>query len=87
MLSNPQRRSIYDQYGEEGLKEGLCGSAFGGGRGCHFQPRAAEDIFAEVGGGGKGGGGEGAHGGVGVDASVCTCVGGRGKRASRTCAI
>lgn len=45
VLSNPQRRQTYDQYGEEGLKDmpppGSSGSQNG------FNPRSAEDIFAE----------------------------------------
>lgn len=40
MLSDPQRRQAYDQYGEEGLS-GSGGSQNG------FNPRNAEDIFAE----------------------------------------
>uniref|UniRef100_A0A6V7QTZ6 J domain-containing protein n=1 Tax=Ananas comosus var. bracteatus TaxID=296719 RepID=A0A6V7QTZ6_ANACO len=46
VLSDPQKRSVYDQYGEEGLK-GMPppGSASGGD--IHFNPRNAEDIFAE----------------------------------------
>lgn len=45
VLSDPQRRQIYDQYGEEGLKDmpppGSNESENG------FNPRNAEDIFAE----------------------------------------
>ncbi|KAF2674175.1 hypothetical protein BT63DRAFT_365741 [Microthyrium microscopicum] len=45
ILSDPQKRQIYDQYGEEGLEQG------GGGGGM-----AAEDLFAQFFGGGGGGG-------------------------------
>jgi len=48
VLSDPQRRQLYDQYGEEGLEQG------GGGGGM-----AAEDLFAQFFGGGGGGGGFG----------------------------
>ncbi|CAK9136574.1 unnamed protein product [Ilex paraguariensis] len=48
VLSDPEKRQIYDQYGEDGLKDmpppGSSGSAgFPNG----FNPRNAEDIFAE----------------------------------------
>ena len=44
-LSDPQKRQLYDQYGEEGLEQGGMG---GGGM-------AAEDLFAQFFGGGGGG--------------------------------
>lgn len=54
VLSDPQKKTIYDQYGEEGLKDmpppGSGNFPFGnGGSGGEsgFNPRNAEDIFAE----------------------------------------
>lgn len=52
VLSDPQKRQIYDQYGEEGLKEippesgGGTERANGGGQ--RFSARSAEDLFSEV---------------------------------------
>lgn len=61
VLSDPQRRQIYDVYGEEGLKSGGfpppppsskgrdgAGGGGGGGRGFMFSPRDPEDIFEEL---------------------------------------
>ncbi|XP_057810897.1 uncharacterized protein LOC131025246 [Salvia miltiorrhiza] len=67
VLSDSQKRQIYDLYGEEGLKSGLHAppkdrdSGYGGGAaaGFKFSPRDAEDIFEEFFGGSAAGGGGG----------------------------
>ncbi|KAG5562674.1 hypothetical protein RHGRI_005407 [Rhododendron griersonianum] len=48
VLSDPQKRATYDQYGEEGLKDmPPPGSSSSNGFPNGFNPRDAEDIFAE----------------------------------------
>ncbi|XP_073149500.1 uncharacterized protein [Henckelia pumila] len=60
VLSDQNKRAVYDQYGEEGLKGqmpppgaggagGFPGGMDGGGANSfHFNPRRAEDIFSEI---------------------------------------
>ncbi|KAM3697489.1 hypothetical protein ACJW30_06G117000 [Castanea mollissima] len=83
VLSDPQKRAVYDQYGEEGLKGQVPPPDAGGPGGpsffstgngpttFRFNPRSADDIFAEFFGfsapfGGMGGMGGGGGGGGGM---------------------
>ena len=58
VLSDPKKKEIYDQYGEDGLRADGAGGGAGG-----FSARDAEDIFAQFFGGGMGGGGGNPFGG------------------------
>uniref|UniRef100_A0A5B7AN21 J domain-containing protein n=1 Tax=Davidia involucrata TaxID=16924 RepID=A0A5B7AN21_DAVIN len=67
VLSDSQKRQIYDLYGEEALKSGQVPPPPSSARGDHqhpnpsfrFNPRDADDIYAELFGGSDGGGGTG----------------------------
>lgn len=47
VLSDPQKRQTYDQYGEEGLKDMPPPDSSGGSFQKGYNPRNAEDVFAE----------------------------------------
>ncbi|KAB5537586.1 hypothetical protein DKX38_015119 [Salix brachista] len=61
VLSDPNKRQIYDLYGEEGIKsfDQIPPPTNNAGASFRFNPRDAEDIFAEFFGGGGGSGGVG----------------------------
>ena len=48
VLSDDEKRKIYDQYGEEGVKA----NEQGGGAGAHYENMNLEDIFSQFFGGG-----------------------------------
>ena len=56
VLSDDEKRKIYDQYGEEGVKANEQGGAQGGAH-FNFDGMGFEDIFKQFFGGGAGGGG------------------------------
>ncbi|KAI3429290.1 hypothetical protein D9Q98_005386 [Chlorella vulgaris] len=66
VLSDAQKKEVYDRYGEQGLKQGQGGGGGGGPGGAHggfhFQGGDPFNIFENVfGGGGGGGGGQRMH--------------------------
>ncbi|PSC70447.1 dnaJ-like protein subfamily B member 1-like [Micractinium conductrix] len=85
VLSDPEKRQIYDQFGEEGLKGSMGGGGGfggfgGGGRGRGgFRPRDPNDLFAEfVRSFGGGGGGSFNRGGSGFGGDPFGSMGGMG---------
>lgn len=81
-MSDPQKKAVYDQYGEEGLKGQVPQSDSGGHGGAtfyqtadgpnafRFNPRNANDIFAEFFGNSNPFGSMGGMGGMGGPASM-----------------
>ena len=56
VLSDPQKKSLYDQYGHAGLGAGIGAGAGGGFGGVNVDLKTAEEIFKTVFSGGMGGG-------------------------------
>lgn len=52
VLSDSNKREIYDRFGEEGLKNGMGGGGHPGANFSSFTPSSAEDIFRQFFGGG-----------------------------------
>ncbi|CAG9463259.1 unnamed protein product [Pedinophyceae sp. YPF-701] len=63
VLSDPEKKRIYDQFGEEGLNSGMGGGGGGGGMGGMGGFRSPEELFAAM----FGGGGFGGFGGMDDD--------------------
>lgn len=57
MLSDPQKRELYDTYGEEALKDGGPGGGSGGSPFDIFEAMFGGNPFGPGGGSGRGGGG------------------------------
>ena len=57
MLSDPQKKAAYDQYGHAGVDPNMGGAGFGGGFGGGFE--SFSDIFGDIFGQGRGGRGGG----------------------------
>ncbi len=57
MLSDPQKRAAYDQYGHAGVDPSMGGAGAAGGAGFRDFADAFSDIFGDIFGGGGGGGG------------------------------
>ena len=81
-LTDPEKRRVYDEYGEEGLRQseqggghpgggGFPGGGFGGFGGFPGGGRNVRFEFSRGGGGGFGGGGMSGGGGVGMPLFSC----------------
>ena len=62
VLSDPEKRQVYDEYGEEALKDGGMGGGGGGGSPFDiFEAMFGGNPFGPGGGGGRGGSGRGSR--------------------------